>query len=81
MCSCLNGIYLSSIVSLNQANKILMKKIEDDQFLDLMTVKTEVRSVCKEPYRSNHKTYYFHSFDYLLYDIFKLMILVSGVLT
>jgi hypothetical protein len=66
VCSCLNGIYLSSIVSLNQANKILMKKIEDDQFLDLMTVKTEVRSVCKEPYRSNHNTYYFHSFDYLL---------------
>ncbi|KAA8549136.1 hypothetical protein F0562_000820 [Nyssa sinensis] len=33
-----------------EANKILMKKIEDDQFLDLMTVKTEVRSVCKEPY-------------------------------
>ncbi|XP_031401269.1 putative GTP diphosphokinase RSH1, chloroplastic [Punica granatum] len=35
---------------LEEANKILMKKIEDDQFLDLMTVKTEVRSVCKEPY-------------------------------
>ncbi|KAF8036818.1 hypothetical protein BT93_C2513 [Corymbia citriodora subsp. variegata] len=33
-----------------EANKILMKKIEDDQFLDLMTVKTEVRSACKEPY-------------------------------
>ncbi|KAG2697511.1 hypothetical protein I3760_07G110000 [Carya illinoinensis] len=33
-----------------EANKILMKKIEDDQFLDLMTVKTEVRAVCKEPY-------------------------------
>lgn len=35
---------------LEEANKILMKKIEDDQFLDLMTVKTEIRSVCKEPY-------------------------------
>ncbi|KAI7985811.1 Phospholipase D beta 1 [Camellia lanceoleosa] len=34
-----------------EANKILMKKIEDDQFLDLMTLKTEVRSACKEPYR------------------------------
>ncbi|KAI7986942.1 DNA topoisomerase 2 [Camellia lanceoleosa] len=34
-----------------KANKILMKKIEDDQFLDLMTLKTEVRSACKEPYR------------------------------
>lgn len=31
-----------------------MKKIEDDQFLELMTVKTEVRAVCKEPYRSDH---------------------------
>ncbi|XP_071717058.1 putative GTP diphosphokinase RSH1, chloroplastic [Rutidosis leptorrhynchoides] len=35
---------------IKEANKILIKKIEDDQFLDLMTVKTEVRSVCKEPY-------------------------------
>ncbi|KAJ4968081.1 hypothetical protein NE237_014782 [Protea cynaroides] len=33
-----------------EAKKILMKKIEDDQFLDLMTVETNVRSVCKEPY-------------------------------
>ncbi|XP_043721516.1 putative GTP diphosphokinase RSH1, chloroplastic isoform X2 [Telopea speciosissima] len=33
-----------------EAKKILMKKIEDDQFLDLMTVKTDVRSACKEPY-------------------------------
>ncbi|XP_057508415.1 putative GTP diphosphokinase RSH1, chloroplastic [Actinidia eriantha] len=33
-----------------EANKILMKKIEDDQFLDLLTVETELRSVCKEPY-------------------------------
>ena len=39
-----------------QANKILMKKIEDDQFLDLMTVRTEVRAVCKEPYRSSHRS-------------------------
>lgn len=28
-----------------------MKKIEGDQLLELMTVKTEVRTVCKEPYR------------------------------
>lgn len=35
---------------LNEANKVLMKKIENDQFLDLMTVRTEVRAVCKEPY-------------------------------
>ncbi|KAK1293354.1 hypothetical protein QJS10_CPB17g01236 [Acorus calamus] len=33
-----------------EAQKILMQKIAEDQFLDLMTVKTEVRSVCKEPY-------------------------------
>ncbi|CAI8615136.1 unnamed protein product [Vicia faba] len=33
-----------------EANKILLKKIQDDQFLDLLTVKTEVRAVCKEPY-------------------------------
>ncbi|KAF5206358.1 Gtp pyrophosphokinase [Thalictrum thalictroides] len=33
-----------------EAKKILMKKIEDDQFLDLVTVKTEVHSICKEPY-------------------------------
>ncbi|KAI5311102.1 hypothetical protein L3X38_045569 [Prunus dulcis] len=35
---------------LAEANKILMKKIEDDEFLELMTVETEVRVVCKEPY-------------------------------
>ncbi|KAK9756918.1 hypothetical protein RND81_01G129700 [Saponaria officinalis] len=35
---------------LNEANKILVKKIEDDQFLELVTVGTEVRAVMKEPY-------------------------------
>ncbi|KAL4558884.1 hypothetical protein LXL04_037088 [Taraxacum kok-saghyz] len=40
---------------IEEANKILIKKIEDDQFLDLMTVNTEVRSVCKDPY-SIHKS-------------------------
>ncbi|KAJ0651057.1 putative GTP diphosphokinase [Helianthus annuus] len=40
---------------IEEANKILIKKIEEDQFLDLMTVKTEVLSVCKEPY-SIHKS-------------------------
>ncbi|PWA65935.1 HD/PDEase domain, RelA/SpoT family, Beta-grasp domain protein [Artemisia annua] len=35
---------------IEEAHKILIKRIEDDQFLDLLTVKTEVRSVCKEPY-------------------------------
>ncbi|KAF7818181.1 putative GTP diphosphokinase RSH1, chloroplastic isoform X1 [Senna tora] len=38
-----------------EANKILVKKIQDDQLLDLLTVKTEVRAVCKEPY-SIYKT-------------------------
>ncbi|TYI51063.1 hypothetical protein E1A91_D12G149200v1 [Gossypium mustelinum] len=33
-----------------EADKILMKRIENDQFLDLMTLKTEIRAVCKEPY-------------------------------
>ncbi|KAI4326437.1 hypothetical protein MLD38_031752 [Melastoma candidum] len=33
-----------------EAHRILMKKIEDDQFLELMTVTTEVCSACKEPY-------------------------------
>ena len=28
-----------------------MKRIQEDQFLDLMTMRTDVRSVCKEPYR------------------------------
>ena len=35
---------------------MLMKKIQDDQFLDLLTVKTEVRAVCKEPYRLSPKS-------------------------
>ncbi|KAJ7973001.1 RelA/SpoT family [Quillaja saponaria] len=37
-----------------EANKILLNKIEDDQFLDLMTLKAEVHAECKEPY-SIHK--------------------------
>ncbi|XP_021889180.1 putative GTP diphosphokinase RSH1, chloroplastic [Carica papaya] len=43
-------LYKDHEKELLEANKILVKKIEDDQFLDLMTVKTEVRSACKEPY-------------------------------
>lgn len=35
-----------------QAKRILVQKIEEDQFLDIMTLETEVRSICKEPYRS-----------------------------
>ncbi|XP_068663177.1 putative GTP diphosphokinase RSH1, chloroplastic [Aristolochia californica] len=33
-----------------EAKRILTQKLDEDQFLDLMTLKTEVRSVCKEPY-------------------------------
>ncbi|PIN08766.1 GTP diphosphokinase [Handroanthus impetiginosus] len=43
-------LYREHEKDLNEANKILMKRIEDDQFLDLMTVRTEVRPVWKEPY-------------------------------
>lgn len=43
-------LYKEHEKELVEANKILMEKIEDDQFLDLMTVKTDVRAVCKEPY-------------------------------
>ncbi|CAK9185826.1 unnamed protein product [Ilex paraguariensis] len=43
-------LYKEHDKELIEAKKILTKKMEDDQFLDLMTVKTEVRSVCKEPY-------------------------------
>ena len=34
-----------------QANRILRQKIVEDQFLDLVSVETEVRSVYKELYR------------------------------
>ncbi|KAJ0113778.1 hypothetical protein Patl1_00960 [Pistacia atlantica] len=43
-------LYKEHEKELAEANNILKKKIEDDQFLGLMTVKTEVLSVCKEPY-------------------------------
>ncbi|GLU16814.1 hypothetical protein SLE2022_332280 [Rubroshorea leprosula] len=43
-------LYKEHEKELMEANKILMKKIEDDEFLHLMTVKTEVHAVCKEPY-------------------------------
>ncbi|OVA02612.1 HD/PDEase domain [Macleaya cordata] len=43
-------LYREHEKELLEAKKILIKRIEDDQFLDLMTVRTEVRSVCKEPY-------------------------------
>ncbi|XP_047336861.1 putative GTP diphosphokinase RSH1, chloroplastic [Impatiens glandulifera] len=43
-------LYKEHEKELIEANKILVKKIEEDQFLDLMTIKTEVRSECKDPY-------------------------------
>ncbi|KOM39438.1 hypothetical protein LR48_Vigan03g282000 [Vigna angularis] len=43
-------LYKEHEKELLEANKIFMKKIQDDQLLDLLTVKTEVRAVCKEPY-------------------------------
>ncbi|EXB33536.1 GTP pyrophosphokinase [Morus notabilis] len=43
-------LYKEHEKELVEANKILMKKLEDDQFLDLMTVKTEVRAVFKDSY-------------------------------
>ncbi|XP_022854695.1 putative GTP diphosphokinase RSH1, chloroplastic [Olea europaea var. sylvestris] len=46
----ISELYKEHEKELEEANKILMKRIQDDQFLDLMTVKTEVQSVCKEPY-------------------------------
>ncbi|KAL0371478.1 UNVERIFIED_CONTAM: putative GTP diphosphokinase RSH1, chloroplastic [Sesamum angustifolium] len=43
-------LYREHEKDLKEANKILMMRIEEDQFLDLMTAKIEVRPVCKEPY-------------------------------
>ncbi|XP_042519942.1 putative GTP diphosphokinase RSH1, chloroplastic [Macadamia integrifolia] len=44
------NLYKEHEKELIEAKKILTKRIADDQFLDLMTVETNVRSVCKEPY-------------------------------
>ncbi|XP_010522807.1 PREDICTED: putative GTP diphosphokinase RSH1, chloroplastic isoform X2 [Tarenaya hassleriana] len=49
------NLYKEHEKELTEANGILVKKIEDDQFLDLVTVKTDVRSICKETY-SIYKT-------------------------
>ncbi|KAI4301445.1 hypothetical protein L6164_034723 [Bauhinia variegata] len=43
-------LYKEHEKELLEANRILEKKIRDDQFLDLLTVKAEVGCVCKEPY-------------------------------
>nr|ADN23834.1 RSH1 [Ipomoea nil]QCS14097.1 RelA/SpoT-like 1 [Ipomoea nil] len=46
----ISELYKEHEKELLEAKRILTKKIEDDQFLDLMLVNAEVRSVCKEPY-------------------------------
>ncbi|XVF22170.1 hypothetical protein REPUB_Repub12eG0150600 [Reevesia pubescens] len=43
-------LYKEHEKELVETDKILMKEIENDQFLDIMTLKTEIRAVCKEPY-------------------------------
>lgn len=48
-------LYKEHEKELEEAKRVLMQKIEQDQFLDLMTLKTEVHSICKEPY-SIYKT-------------------------
>ncbi|XP_010938372.1 putative GTP diphosphokinase RSH1, chloroplastic isoform X1 [Elaeis guineensis] len=44
------ALYKDHEKELEEAKSILRQKIKEDQFLDLVTVKTEVRSVCKELY-------------------------------
>ncbi|XP_074589117.1 putative GTP diphosphokinase RSH1, chloroplastic [Curcuma longa] len=48
-------LYKDYVKELDVAKKILRQKIEEDQFLDLVTVTTDVRCVCKELY-SVYKT-------------------------
>ncbi|KAI7726871.1 hypothetical protein M8C21_012345, partial [Ambrosia artemisiifolia] len=43
-------LYKDHEKEIEEANRLLIKKIEDDQFLNLMALTTEVQSVCKEPY-------------------------------
>ncbi|EMS65045.1 GTP pyrophosphokinase [Triticum urartu] len=50
-----DDIFKAHEQELEEANKILKQKIAEDQFLDLVSVETEVRSVCKELY-SIYKT-------------------------
>uniref|UniRef100_A0A2P2MT57 Putative GTP diphosphokinase RSH1, chloroplastic n=1 Tax=Rhizophora mucronata TaxID=61149 RepID=A0A2P2MT57_RHIMU len=47
----IGDLYKKHEKELVEANKILTKKIEEDPFLDLVTVKTDICSACKEPYR------------------------------
>ncbi|CAM8965498.1 unnamed protein product [Rhodiola kirilowii] len=43
-------LYKEHEKELMEANKILTKRIQDDQFLDMMTTNIEIRPICKEPY-------------------------------
>ncbi|XP_008789906.1 putative GTP diphosphokinase RSH1, chloroplastic [Phoenix dactylifera] len=43
-------LYKDHEKELEEAKRILRQRIKEDQFLDLVTVETEVRSVCKELY-------------------------------
>ncbi|XP_076912867.1 putative GTP diphosphokinase RSH1, chloroplastic isoform X2 [Bidens hawaiensis] len=43
-------LYKDHEKEIEEASKLLIEKIEDDQFLNLVAMKTEVQSVCKEPY-------------------------------
>ncbi|KAJ8636365.1 hypothetical protein MRB53_010632 [Persea americana] len=43
-------LYKEQEKEIEEAKRILVQKIEEDQFLDIMTLETEVRSICKEPY-------------------------------
>lgn len=56
--TCLEYIFCFYTPFSVQAKRILRLRIKEDQFLDLVTVKTEVQSVCKELYRSSHELKY-----------------------
>ncbi|CAA6662033.1 unnamed protein product [Spirodela intermedia] len=43
-------LYKEHEKELDEAKRVLTEKMKEDQLLDLMTVTTEIRSVCKEPY-------------------------------
>ncbi|XP_078445106.1 RELA/SPOT homolog 1 [Wolffia australiana] len=43
-------LYKEHEKDLEEAKRVLMKKVKEDQLLDLMTVTAEIRSVCREPY-------------------------------
>uniref|UniRef100_A0A7C9CWL5 Putative GTP diphosphokinase RSH1, chloroplastic n=1 Tax=Opuntia streptacantha TaxID=393608 RepID=A0A7C9CWL5_OPUST len=46
----ISGLHQEHERELDEANEILMKKIEGDKFLELMTVRVELQAAWKEPY-------------------------------